>query len=183
MQDILSSMNASLFEGYGKLTENIDALCSKVQERCGHDMRCAERCCSCCIAGLSLFPIEAFHILKQIKGSLNLPESGHEGCIFLKEGLCTIYSFRPVVCRTQGYPLLYESDDDPESLEISCCEMNFTETPSVDSSCLVDMERINTILAALNISFLRATCLEEELRDRRFTMEEIASGDLFRKPA
>lgn len=170
-------MNDSVFDRYRELLASVDRLCAGIYASLADDMNCVKKCSSCCMAGLTLFPVEAFHISNRLEKKN--PEAREDGqsCVFLKEDLCSIYEYRPIVCRTQGYPLLYESAEKSDTCEISYCGLNFRNTESIDSSCLVNMEAVNSILASLNIAFLDRRGMDsDEDRERRYSMEEIARG-------
>jgi Fe-S-cluster containining protein len=84
-------------------------------------------------------------------------------CVFLENGLCRIYRFRPLLCRGQGLPLAY-IDDSAEAehpcLEISACLMNFPEDTEFAMEELLFLDETNRRLAALNIQYCRQARLE-----------------------
>ncbi len=163
-----------LFSDYIKLLQSVDGLCEKISGMCSEDIHCACGCSSCCMPGLTLSPLEAYYIL-YFRPELPeiIPETSADSCPFLDRDRCLIYELRPLVCRTQGFPLLYSKDDSPE---LSVCGKNFKEKKSVDSSCLVDMDRINLILAVLNRKFMTEVFPEQKDTAIRITMEEIRTA-------
>jgi Fe-S-cluster containining protein len=76
-------------------------------------LRCRWGCSRCCIDGITVFEIEAEHIRDRHAGLLEAGRANREGaCAFLDDhGACRIYESRPYVCRTQGLPLRWFSDD------------------------------------------------------------------------
>jgi len=157
---------AQILVKYKKLLSAIDELCEKITKNSGGGITCHKGCSSCCETGISLYPLEAFNIKES--GAAQTLSEGNERCIFLENGLCLIYDTRPVICRTHGYPLLYNG---AESLELSLCEKNFTSANNIDSSLFIDMEKINTILAALNLEFIRLFPAYQ--KKERLNMKEI----------
>jgi Fe-S-cluster containining protein len=102
-------------------------------------------------------------------GTAPNPETGRRRCCFLgREGECTVYPARPVICRTHGLPLayrLYEYDADgkpasPTSYIDSWCDLNFTHLDDGRAAAYFDghgricMARVNETLERLNKSFL-----------------------------
>ncbi len=171
-------MKADSFNEYILFLEKLDRLCAGVNSYFSENIKCRPGCSDCCMAGLELFPVEAFCISQHITTHQSTPHKT-DRCVFLKDSMCTIYEYRPVVCRTQGLPLVYR-DEESDSFELSVCEKNFTESDiseSIDLNHVIDMDRINTILAAQNINFLNITG-RQDLKNRRFTMEEILQGSL-----
>lgn len=93
-------------------------------------------------------------------------------CAFLgREGQCTVYAHRPLICRTHGLPLsyrLYEYDlegrlvegDEPRLTDL-WCDLNFRDLSDAaaralfDSRGRVNMARLNEQLEALNEEFLQ----------------------------
>ncbi|MCL1911396.1 MAG: YkgJ family cysteine cluster protein [Leptospirales bacterium] len=160
---------AQILAKYKKLLSSIDALCEKITKASGGGITCHIGCSSCCEAGISLFPLEAFGI-KEGGSGRPLPEENGR-CVFLANGLCSVYSARPIICRTHGYPLLY---NDAGNFELSLCEKNFTSVDNIDSSMFIDMEKINSALAYLNLEFVKL--FPAYLKKERLSMEEIFSG-------
>ena len=75
----------------------------------------------------------------------------------MKNFSCLIYSSRPVICRTQGLPLLY-LDDEGESLSIALCDRNFTDQNDdyeFNTADCLDLDRINSQLYKLNLEFIK----------------------------
>mgnify|MGYP001810085883 CR=1 FL=1 len=143
------------FSNYNALLKNLEELCSKISEQYYRDIQCKNKCCSCCISGLTLLPIEASYIKDSIKNIKVTPNKKAGECLFLKDRSCQIYEFRPLVCRTQGFILLYR-DDEKEQTHISHCELNFKDQflkNSINGKNIIDMDKINTILASINIEF------------------------------
>jgi Fe-S-cluster containining protein len=120
--------------------------------------------------GLTLFPVEAYYIQSQTSV---VPKNSKKHCCFLEKNLCLIYEARPLVCRTQGFPLLYKSLDE-KSFELSHCELCFTKWKGEFlSQNVLNMENLNTMLSVVNMEFLKAMGKFDELKSKRFMMFEI----------
>ncbi len=107
----------SAFSGYYSLRDEIDAKTDAISSFYREDMACSAGCSGCCMP-ISLLPLEFYAIRRELEkaGGLRkaLSDQDNENqsrCVFLKNSLCLIYSSRPVICRTQGLPLLYYSDE------------------------------------------------------------------------
>lgn len=75
-------------------------------------------------------------------------------CTFLDEARnCRVYAHRPLICRTQGMPLLYQ---DREGLVV--CELNFTSLEP-HRTVVVHMENLETALFAVNLAYCRGAGL------------------------
>lgn len=85
----------------------------------GPRIRCGKGCSGCCLDGLTVFQVEAEHIVLHNADLLNQGHPQPEGaCAFLDhEGNCRIYAHRPYVCRTQGLPLRW-TDALPDGVQV-----------------------------------------------------------------
>ncbi len=109
---------------YQNLIAKIDRRVSDLEKMHHQHMNCKLGCSHCCM-DYSIFPVEYYAILKNIKDSGIQPEEApQDQCIFLKNHSCMIYTHRPVICRTHGLPLLYTNEEG--EWELSACELNFT---------------------------------------------------------
>ena len=124
-----------IFSKYLSIRIQVDDLSERLTQQHSKHMLCKAGCDLCCM-DYSIFPVEFYSILNQLKQSNIKPEikANHskKDCIFLHNHRCTIYNERPVICRTHGLPLLYMNDN--SEWELSACELNFTE---------FDMEQFN----------------------------------------
>lgn len=158
--------NGSVVSG---LHENVSAFFDKFFKKYSGEMRCGLGCSRCCVANLSVFPVEA-QAIEDWFGSLgpkkrqelrslwttdvddSTTSKGPSTCTFLVDHACTIYEVRPSVCRTQGLPLKIASSDDSiesdqKKFELSLCELNFPDENKIpDPSEWLDLERLNTLL-------------------------------------
>lgn len=86
-------------------------------------------------------------------------------CVFLRDGLCSVYSARPVICRTHGYPVLIEGKTD-------FCPENFNGLKTIESEFILDLDNLNRALASINIIFQGEIDAEFFLKER-ITLREL----------
>jgi uncharacterized protein len=154
---------------YNSLIEKLDAHEAKLLTKYGEFIRCEKGCAQCCILE-SVFPVDAFAVYSAVASGFIDPESIKSDetsgrCVFLKEGLCSIYSVRPVICRTHGYPVLVDGKAD-------FCPENFKSLKSIDSEYILDLENLNRALASINIIF------QKEIENELFLKERITLKEL-----
>lgn len=114
---------------YYQLRTKLDERCDELNQQHSKHLQCKAGCDSCC-ENISVFPLE-FEAIKLELGdslkshSLNRPFNRfRKSCVFLVDSKCSIYNSRPFICRTQGLPLLYQSNDG-SGYELSVCHLNF----------------------------------------------------------
>lgn len=154
---------------YRKLIDKINQYEAKLLEKYNSDITCRRGCDTCCILE-SVFPVEAYIIYDSIRsgdvdpGELKQHVPGR--CIFLKEGNCSIYTVRPVICRTHGYPVYVEG-------KVDFCPENFKERGSIDSEYILNLDNLNSALASINLIFSREISDDFFKRDR-IPLKELA---------
>jgi Fe-S-cluster containining protein len=150
----------SLFENYKQLTDRVDALCKAITAALGDQITCSEGCSSCCTS-ITLFPVEAAAMQEGL-ASLSIQEaeairrhvSEHasgERCPLLSHDRCLLYYFRPIICRTHGLPIVYTADGQRSS---DCCPLNLADAASLSGSNVIDLDKLNTLLVAVNAIYL-----------------------------
>jgi len=155
-------MSAYPFENYQRLLEQVDALAARITGQLGKHMVCGPGCSGCC-RHISVLPVEAF----ALRRALELTDvdrqrlirqqalaSGGERCPLLRDDQCLLYQARPIICRTQGLPLLLREAD---SLRIDYCPLNFNDLETLPGELAVDLDRLNQLLVAVNLHFCRQT--------------------------
>jgi Fe-S-cluster containining protein len=149
-----------LLDNYRQLINRIDALCKGIESALGDQITCSDGCSSCCTA-ITLFPVEAAALrealdalpeneAESIRQHVALYASG-ERCPLLSHHHCLLYNARPVICRTHGLPITYTEDHQHKS---DCCPHNLTEAETVSGSNVIDLDRLNTLLVAVNSLYL-----------------------------
>ena len=155
---------------YNSLIEKLNAHEAKLLQKYSENISCKEGCSACCILE-SVFPVDAYVIYSAITAgeidhkSLHFNETPQR-CVFLKDGLCSIYSARPVICRTHGYPVLVDGKAD-------FCPENFKDLNSIESDYILDLENLNRALASINIIFQREIEEDELFLKERITLKEL----------
>lgn len=150
-------------DNYKQLTARVDALCNGIAATLGEQIACSAGCSSCCTA-ITVFPVEAAAMRETLE---NLPDiqtekirrhvSEHavdERCPLLLHHHCMLYDARPIICRTHGLPIVYTSDGQRNS---DCCPLNLTEAESLPGSSVIDLDKLNTLLVAVNATYLSQT--------------------------
>jgi len=144
---------------YRQLRQEVDAIAAKLEAVHREQMQCKKGCVHCCV-NLTVWPVEFFAILEDLKAAGIKPGfDPAAGCGFLKNGLCQIYAFRPIICRTHGLPLVYLDDEQDEPVYgVTFCEKNFQDADDLafgpDNTLFMD--EINQRLARLQAEFLEA---------------------------
>jgi Fe-S-cluster containining protein len=92
----------------------------------------------------------------------------------LVNNCCAIYAARPLICRTQGLPLLFEAEDGAQ--EVDFCPLNFT-TPEAQNDLneehLVPLDELNTRLALTNLQHCREAGIPDQDSGMRQRMSDI----------
>ncbi|MBW1971692.1 MAG: hypothetical protein DRG20_04550 [Deltaproteobacteria bacterium] len=188
-------MNNKDFSNYLNLIKGIESITSKIKEKYKDDIQCKEGCDECCNYHLSLFPIEAYYLKKgfeSLRGIerdilLNkciniIKDPNYRGpCPLLEKKRCLLYEYRPIICRTQGYPLFSLLIDENED-KISYCPKNFKKIKDrkllLEEKMVLDLDTINKILVTINGLFVNQ--YELKLRhpnDRILIAQAIVSID------
>jgi uncharacterized protein len=166
---------------YQQLIQQVEKLTGKLNERYRTHLQCRAECSGCCHHHLSVFPVEAATITSAIQA---LPQATRERihqqaeavkksearlenvvCPLLVDDHCSIYEARPLICRTQGLPLLFEAEDGQQ--EVDFCPLNFTSDDAIaelDDEHLIPLDALNIKLALVNLEYCRA--LESDANQR-----------------
>src|SRR2546426_7210761 len=113
-------------EQYQQLIREADQMTARLSARYGAHLVCRAGCSGCCHHHLSVFEVEAVVVREAVAA---LPAEIRErirhqarevrereargepvACPLLLDDRCAIYSSRPLICRTQGLPLLIEAE-------------------------------------------------------------------------
>ena len=129
---------------------------------------------------IEALPKETRAIIEQQAREVIEREAGNQpvACPMLVEDRCSIYESRPLICRTQGLPLLMEAEDG--EAEIDFCPLNFTAPDAIDdltqdpdAAHFVPLDDLNLKLALVNLQFCREQGIPDESSGQRQQMAEI----------
>jgi len=147
---------------YRSLLAKVDDLCRGIGDRLGEAITCHAGCSSCCLS-ISVFPVEAVAMieaanrlpaaeLQQLKQHLASWSEAEQQCPLLAGDRCLLYEVRPIICRTHGLPILLVEG---EQRRIDVCPMNCQGIDHLPGEAILDLDRLNTLLAAVNALYLR----------------------------
>ena len=166
------------------LQENAESFFCRIKSRYESQMNCKKGCTSCCYVALDIFESEAARIIdwalglepeeqKLLKeGFAQYGNSGDDSggigtdpagnvrpkCAALLEGTCSIYAARPIICRTQGSPLQWKSQNETGSNELSqdICPLNFKDYDRpLQSIDWLDLDKLSALQSIAENQFQR----------------------------
>jgi len=151
----------NLLDNYYRMVSRVDALCRGIQGMLSGQITCSEGCSSCCTE-ITLFPVEAAALnaaLEALPGARRAAirrhvaaQAGGERCPLLEDHHCLLYAARPIICRTHGLPIIYTEGSERK---VDCCPLNLSESEQpLSGSAIIDLDRLNTLLVAVNALFL-----------------------------
>lgn len=165
-------------DSYYQLRKQIDKNASELSSLHVKHIKCQKGCDSCCEA-IKIFPIEFAAIKNELQSSnVEIPSRRfnkfRKSCMFLKNGACLIYNARPIICRTQGLPLMYQKLDG-DGYEISHCQLNFKQFDlkqfGLENSMF--MPDFNSKLFLLNKAFIESQNLFNKDFKKRIPLYEL----------
>lgn len=179
-----------MIEPYRQLIESVDLLTARLSSRYAEHLVCRSGCSGCCHHHLSVFAVEAatvgaaiealpeplrVQLNEQARKTLELEARGESAiCPMLVDDRCSVYESRPMICRTQGLPLLIEAEDG--EAEVDFCPLNFTDENAIadlDQDYLVPLDDLNLKLALVNLQHCRERGIADEASGQRMPMAEI----------
>ena len=118
-----------------EIHERIDVRAGELTLHHAERLNCKRGCNACCVDDLTVIPIEAERI-RTSNAALLRDGTPHPpgACAFLgDEGECRIYADRPYICRTQGLPMRWFSEDDSREIRErrAICPLN-AEGPELE---------------------------------------------------
>lgn len=161
-----------VLDNYRQLVARVDALCRGIEGGLQEHITCSEGCSSCCTA-ITLFPVEAAALraaldslpAKKAESILRhvAAHSQDERCPLLAQHRCLLYAARPIICRTHGLPILYTENAEQH---VDCCPLNLEQCESLPGTLVIELDRLNSLLVAVNALFLSHTDVPEDLPER-----------------
>lgn len=161
-----------ILENYRQLVARVDSLCQGIEKALREHITCSEGCSTCCTA-ITLFPVEAAALNMALEimpaeeaADIRRHVSEHaagERCPLLHHHRCLLYAARPIICRTHGLPILYTENDQQR---VDCCPLNMEQCESLPGSVVIDLDRLNSVLVAVNALFLSQTDTPADLPER-----------------
>lgn len=149
-----------LLHSYRELLTKVDLLCGKIEEEFAGHLACRAGCDGCC-RHITLFRVEAAALaaaltdlpaeaVEHIRARAGRSSSG-DPCPLLENGRCLLYEARPIICRTHGLPILAVREG---KRTVDFCPLNFQGLDSLPGSAVIDLDRLNTLLATVNALFV-----------------------------
>lgn len=84
-------------------------------------------------------------------------QADNDTCPLLKDGICLLYPARPLICRTHGLPLLTRHGG---KSSVDFCPENFRGIATLPGSAVLDLDRLNETLTAINALFIADSLAE-----------------------
>jgi Fe-S-cluster containining protein len=179
---------------YRQLVAHVDELTARLSARYAAHLACRAGCSGCCHHHLSVFPVEAATLREAIRSlppetQTRLKQQAADvrereacglpvACPMLIDDKCAVYESRPLICRTQGLPLLIEAEDGAR--EVDFCPLNFTApdaTDDLDEEHLVPLNSFNFQLAVANLLYCRKAGISHEESGARVAMCDVIPHD------
>ena len=147
---------------YFELVDQVENNCRRTQERYAEQIACEKGCAgNCCRIHLSLFPVEAISLAialkklpREVRGRIRRKAritNSFGPCPLLEKGACLMYASRLIICRTHGLPMRLEYRGNHS---VGYCQKNFRKLNPIPDDAIIDLNRLNRNLAAVNQLFL-----------------------------
>ncbi len=165
----------AILDNYAALCRYCDGFFEAVHRMYKGAMACGRGCFACCELH-SVCALEAYALATYLAGRPAAAEATpgkRTRCALLRNGECSAYPARPVICRTHGIALYADNG----TTVLPSCDRNFTD---VDLAALRPQHVFDTATATNNLLRLNmAFCIAAGLRrisSKRFTLEQVAKG-------
>lgn len=160
---------------YYEFRKVTDINCMRLVKAHKKQIVCKKGCSSCCV-NLSVFPVEFEAIKREMAADgfdiASVVFDDKATCGFLKDDLCQIYKYRPIICRTHGIPIAFSNEDDPAEIfkEVSFCDLNFDNFDDDEGLVFsdentLDIDELNTIFFKINYEFCKDPKTRIPLKD------------------
>jgi len=170
-QMVLKFQSENCLIPYHELLAAVDRIISGIRHRYADQIACRKGC-ACGCRNLSIFLIEALSIAGAVQ---EMPAAtaarirkravtaSFWDCPLMEDRACSLYAFRPLICRTHGFPLqtIYR-----DQMSIGCCRHNFKNMSSIPDDAVIDLDQINGALRDINASAVREMASVQQLPDR-----------------
>ena len=156
---------------YRDLLATVDGLLFRIRRHYSAQIAC-RRGCACGCRNLSIFPIEALSMVHALKSLPAGPAAAIRKraaaasfwvCPLLEDRACMLYAFRPLICRTHGFPLQTTYN---QQISIGHCRHNFKNMSSIPDDAVIDLDRINGTLRNINTSAVSQMAGSVQFPDR-----------------
>jgi uncharacterized protein len=168
------------FDNYLNLLRKVDSLFETVKRRHEHSFKCMSGCYGCCQPGLSVSEIEWARINEWLQNDPDTRAKIHDlkqmlnqkdFCRLLdRDGRCSIYEVRPLICRSHGMPVSWTNDtgDSNQGELRDVCPLNFTgeSLDDLSSSDVLSLDKINTLLSLINRQYDEGSSQNRHLLDQ-----------------
>lgn len=149
-------MSADPLGNYRQLRAQVEGLCQRIEREQAAHLACRRGCDGCC-RHLRLFAVEAAALRAALRQQTPQRQAlirtraaaaaASDPCPLLADGACLLYEARPIICRTHGLPLLVDAGG---TGRVDYCPLNFAGVASLPGDAVIDLERLNTVLVAIN---------------------------------
>ena len=170
-------INACLLN-YRHLVVRVDQRLGCIQRKYGRHIAC-HKGCGCGCRNISIFSVEALSLADALQ---TLPEAliakfqrraasaSFWDCPLLENRACSLYAFRPIICRTHGFPLhtIYKGQS-----SIGYCRHNFKEMAAIPDDAIIDLDDINDTFRGINAVTVDELAYILKLPDRLSIAEAI----------
>jgi len=150
---------------YNALVQRVDEFIERTVRKYASYISCRIGCSLCCECSFGVFAVEAWAVKvwlwekeererEKILEQLGSPSG--KTCPALMEKKCLIYPARPILCRTQGLPVLKPRKRG--TFELSFCKENFRVSGSpirIEGQFILNLDNLNAALATVNEGFRR----------------------------
>jgi len=185
------------YEQYQRLVARVDAFGQAICQRYPTQITCHAGCDGCCYQQFTVFPVEAHHLAQAVRALA--PEARQHllarlqqadpwrvvetppPCVLLEHGRCSLYDYRPLICRIHGFPVSSTMIERPDGGQRDCCPLNFADVPLQDivPQAVYNLDLVNQTLAAINHLFVQ----ESGLPDQRRTIRQAVLAALLPRTA
>jgi len=159
-------MMADVLRLYAAFTAALDRELERLQALHGPALTCRVGCTACCQTDLSVGPVEATVLgnalaalpaetQRRLQEGMRTRDARDPACPLLLDQRCATYAARPLICRTQGFPLVWEEENE---LHEAHCPLNFTRHDGTawEASACLRIDHVTARLAAADLLWMRA---------------------------